>query len=128
MSTDGQRTARAPARRRARPLLLGPGHVMPPADLGPEGLALWHRLAPQIARFGLLHGEGAGLLAEYCRLSVTWRGVHEAALREGEALQSPRARGGNAKLKELLRLNRRLLALGDRLGMSPLARARLGVR
>ncbi|MGE3755933.1 MAG: hypothetical protein AB7I45_17440 [Planctomycetota bacterium] len=45
--------------------------------------------------------------------------------REGDEIESPRRM---RRLKELLRINHRLLDLGDRLGMSRLARARMGLR
>jgi len=101
---------------------------VPPADLGPEALKHWRDLAPDLARFGLLHGKGAGRLAEYCRLTVQWHEAHARVRAAGVAAQSERSMGGTAALKELLRLNHRLLDLGDRLGMSPLARARMGLR
>ncbi len=108
-----------------RGLIPGPGHILPPADLVPEALEMWQELAPEVARLGLIHGEGAGLLAEYCRLSVEWREIHVRTQGEAEGMESPRRMRG---LKELLRLNRKLLRLGDRLGMSPMARARLGLQ
>jgi phage terminase small subunit len=101
---------------------------VPPADHGPEALKHWQDLAPELARFGLLRGKGAGFLAEYCRLSVQLREAHARVCAENVAAQSERSMGGTAALKELLRINHRLLDLGDRLGMSPLARARMGLR
>jgi P27 family predicted phage terminase small subunit len=125
MSGRGRSRRGTPGRGRARGLIPGPGHIVPPADLGPEALEIWEELAPEVARFGLIHGEGAGLLAEYCRLSVQWQEVHARMRGEGAWTESPR---GLRALKDLLRINHRLLDLGDRLGMSPLARARMGLR
>lgn len=106
-------------------LIPGPGYIVPPADLGPEALETWQELAPEVTRLGLIHGEGAALLAEYCRLSVEWDGICALMRREGDGIESPRRM---RRIDELLRLNHRLLDLGDRLGMSPLARARMGLR
>jgi len=112
---------------RSRGLLLGPGHIAPPADLTPEALTIWRELAPEVARLGLIHGAGAGLLAEYCLLSVEWHDLHASLESEGLVIDTPRGMKGNPKWNDLLRLQRRLLRLGDRLGMSPLARARMGL-
>ncbi|MFM8387608.1 MAG: P27 family phage terminase small subunit [Planctomycetia bacterium] len=98
---------------------------MPPADLGPAALEHWHDLAPDLARLGLLHGEGAGLLAEHCQITVQWRDILTRMRREGEGIESPRRMRA---LRELLRCERRLLRLEDRLGMSPLARACMGLQ
>jgi phage terminase small subunit len=63
---------------------------VPPAELGPEALEHWHDLAPDLARLGLLHGEGAGLLAEYCRLTVQWHEIHVRMRDEDAGIESPR--------------------------------------
>lgn len=125
MSGRGRSRRRTPSGSKARDLLPGPGHIQVPADLSPEALEHWHDLAPHLARLGLLHGEGAGLLAEYCRLTVQWHDIHARMRREGEGFESPRRM---LALKELLRREGRLLRLEDRLGMSPLARARMGLQ
>lgn len=125
MSGPGRSRRGASGRWRARGLIPGPGHIQVPADLSPEALEHWHDLAPDLARLCLLHGEGAGLLAEYCRLTVQWHEIHARMHREGEGIESPRRMRA---LKELLRLDGRLLRLGDRLGTSPLARARMGLQ
>lgn len=128
MSGRGQSGRGTGGRGGARGVIPGPGYIVPPADLTAEALEHWHDLAPDLARLGLLHGRGAEFLAEYCRLSVRWHEVHVRVKAEGAAMASERAMGGNPALKELLRLNHRLLDLGDRLGMSPMARARMGLR
>lgn len=112
---------------RRRAVLPGPGHVVPPADLGPEALAVWRRLAPAVARLGLIHGDGAALLAEYCRLFARCDEVQARARRVGFVVETPVGMKVNPKYRDLLRLDRRLLRLGSRLGMTPLARTRLGL-
>lgn len=106
-------------------VIRGPGYIVPPADLGPEALEMWGELAPEVARLGLIHGEGAGLLAEYCRLSVESDGICALMRREGDGIESPRRM---KRVKELLRLDSRLLRLARRLGLTPMARARLGLQ
>lgn len=105
-----------------------PAGGRPPTDLSPEALEHWYDLAPDLARLGPLHGEGAGLLVENCRLTVQGQRVHDPVRAEGAAMASHRGMGESPGLKELLRINHRLLDLGDRLGMSPLARARIGLQ
>lgn len=128
MSGPGRSRRGASGRRRARGLIPGPGHIQVPTDLSTEALKHWHEIAADLARLGLLHGEGARLLAEYCRLTVRWQAVYDRLRAEGVAMVSQRGRGGSPRLKELLRTSHRLLDLEDRLGMSPLARARMGLR
>lgn len=125
MNRRGRARRGTSARGRARGLLRGPGHILPPADLSPEALEHWHDLAPDLARLGLLHGEGAGLLAEHCQITVQWRDILTRMRREGEGIESPRRMRA---LRELLHCERRLLRLEDRLGMSPMARARSGLQ
>lgn len=124
MSGRGRARRGTSGQRRVRGLLPGPGHIEPSADLGPEALEHWHDLAPDLARLGLLHGEGAGLLSEYCRLTVQWHDIHASMRREREGFESPRRMRW---LTELLRREDRLLRLEDRLGRSPLPRVRMGL-
>lgn len=128
MSGRGRSRRRTPSKGTARGLLPGPGHIVPPADLSPEALEHWHDLAPHLARLGVLHGEGARLLAEHCRLTVQWQEAYDRLRAEGVATVSQRGMGGSPRLKELLRISHRLLDLEDRLGMSPMARARMGLQ
>lgn len=125
MSGRRRSRRRTPNRGRSRGVIPGPGYIVPPPDPGPEALKVWDELAPEVARLGLIHGEGAAFLAEYCRLSVEWDEISALMHREGDGIESPRRM---RRIDELLRLNHRLLDLGDRLGMSPLARARMGLR
>lgn len=128
MTGRGRSRRRTPSRSDAAGLLPGPGQIVPPADLSPEALEPWHELAPHLARLGVLHGNGAGLLAEHCRLAVQWQDLCDRVRAEGVAMVSQRGMGGSPRLKELLRISHRLLDLEDRLGMSPMARVRMGLQ
>jgi len=89
---------------------------------------MWQQLAPEVARLGLIHGEGAGLLVEYCRLSVEWHEILVNVRGEEAVIETPRGLRRNPRWRDHLRIERRLLRLGDQLGMSPLVRARMGLR
>lgn len=60
MSGRGRSRRRTSRRGSARGVIPGPGYIVPPADLVPEALKIWQELAPDLARYGLLHGKGAG--------------------------------------------------------------------
>ncbi len=99
-----------------------------PQWLNEEAQAHWHRLADELARLGLLSILDGDVLALYCQSWAEYRWATEVLQREGRVfftrsgylVQHPLCSIQRAALKSLT-------TLGEKLGLTPEARARLSV-
>lgn len=85
------------------------GGVAPPAWLKKDGLKIWNRLAPNVARLKLLTPVDAESFARYCRNLARWLKMQDVLDKEGETYESESAHG---KLKRA----HPAFLIGDRLG------------
>lgn len=85
------------------------GGVAPPAWLKGEGLRVWARLAPNVARLKLLTPVDAESFARYCRNLARWLKMQDVLDKEGETYESESAHGK-------LRRAHPAFLIGDRLG------------
>lgn len=85
------------------------GGVAPPDWLKGGGLAVWNRLAPNVARLKLLTPVDAESFARYCRNLARWLKMQDVLDKEGETYESESAHG---KLKRA----HPAFLIGDRLG------------
>lgn len=85
------------------------GGAKPPAWLKGEGLKVWKRLAPNVARLKLLTPVDAESFARYCRNLARWLKMQDVLDKEGETYESESAHG---KLKRA----HPAFLIGDRLG------------
>lgn len=79
-------------RTKAQPPESGPqfdaATVQPPKHLGKLAATLWRKLAPQLARNGLLQAVDEEALAVYCETWQQYREVAEELAREGRTIES----------------------------------------
>lgn len=114
-----------------------PRDVMPvaPDELDPLARAEWQHVAPELQRMGLLSEIDRGLVGAYCAAISTWRTACAALIKAAEA--DPDGGGlvvrtPNGFLQPNVWLGIRnksaseALRLAAELGMSPVARTRLG--
>jgi len=122
-----------PGKRRAAPdaaaALAAAGGVAPPEWLKGEGLKVWTRLAPNVARLKLLTPVDAESFARYCRNLARWLRMQDVLDREGETYESESQHG---KLKRAHpafligdRLARLLEAQEAVFGLNPAERQRI---
>jgi len=107
------------------PLL--PGNIEPPADLTGYGVEVWRNLAPKLRDLGLLTELDVGLLRDYCRLGAEQRLLEDVLDAEGRTIASPQGLRARPEVAILAQVRAQKLRLSDLLGLSPRARASLGV-
>ena len=97
-----------------------------PAHLGPEAKREWRRLAPQLARLGLLCKIDRAALALFCQAWERWVEAEEALKRYGVMVKSPN--GFPMQSPYLAVANKameQMRALLAEFGMSPSSRTRV---
>lgn len=98
-----------------------------PAELTKEGRAVWSKLRPNLAEMKLLRATDEPLFARYCdALAEFWKATRKLR-RRGAVYDAPMTNGGTMRRLDPLfhvqeRLQKRLEAMEDRLGLSPRAR------
>lgn len=99
-----------------------------PSWLSREAKAEWRRVAPELARLGLLTELDRALLASYCQTFAVWRECDRIVAAHGRTYLSPsgqvrqRPEVGIAQAEQAL-----LRQLAAELGLTPSARARMGI-
>jgi P27 family predicted phage terminase small subunit len=97
-----------------------------PGHLGPEAKREWRRLAPQLARLGLLSKINREALALFCQAWARWVEAEEALKRYGVMVKSPN--GFPMQSPYLAVANKameQMRALLAEFGMSPSSRTRV---
>lgn len=109
-----------------QPAKVGPE---PPQDLTGEALAEWNRLAPELARLGLLTVVDRPFLVVLCEAWATYRLAREILARDGLLVQS--VRDGSLVKNPAAQIARDqadlMMRYGSRFGLSPSDRVRLAV-
>ena len=131
---------RSSRRRRADMVAPGSSAVSsgePPAWLLKDGLKIWERLAPTLRVAKLLTAADGETFGRYCRNFARWLKMQKTLDEEGECYEVPTygaegVEGGKLKRAHPAflisdRLERQLLALEDRFGLSPAERQRIFV-
>lgn len=101
----------------------------PPPDLTGEALAEWNRLAPELARLGLLTVIDRPFLVVLCEAWATYRLARDILARDGVLVKS--ARDGSWTKNPAAQIARDqadlMMRYGSRFGLSPSDRVRLAV-
>jgi len=99
----------------------------PPARLSAAARGVWAELADNLERSGILDWADRSALAEYCELAAQRDAIRRQVDLEGGVIVANQR--GPSRVHPLMREYHRLFLrcsrLEDRLGMNPLARARL---
>lgn len=105
------------------------GGVSPPAWLKKDALAVWARLAPNVARLKLLTPVDAESFARYCRNLARWLKMQDVLDNEGETYESVSAHGTLKRAHPAFligdRLARLLEAQESVFGLNPAERQRI---
>lgn len=131
------REAKAPVRSRRSPGQavdgapeVEEGGLRAPAWLKGEGLAIWNRRGPILREQRLLSAVDEPAFARYCRNFAKWLDLRAKLDRAGYTYNAKTTGGGTLRRADPSflvadRLERQLLALEDRFGMSPSERQRI---
>lgn len=122
-----------PGKRRMAPdaaaTLAATGGVAPPEWLKGEGLKVWGRLAPNVARLKLLTPVDAESFARYCRNLARWLKMQEVLDREGETYESESQHGKLKRAHPAFLIGDRLARLLESqeavFGLNPAERQRI---
>lgn len=105
------------------------GGVAPPAWLKADALAVWTRLAPNVARLKLLTPVDAESFARYCRNLARWLKMQDVLDREGETYESESAHGKLKRAHPAFLIGDRLARLLESqeavFGLNPAERQRI---
>lgn len=105
------------------------GGVAPPAWLKGEGLKVWKRLAPNVARLKLLTPVDAESFARYCRNLARWLRMQDVLDKEGETYESESAHGKLKRAHPAFLIGDRLARLLESqeavFGLNPAERQRI---
>ena len=116
--------------RTARNELVAPPGAPPTPNFPPKvrkvGAAKWAELVPLLLERGTLSKEDGVALEQFCRFWAQWLTYQGAAEREPmiESMYGPKV---NPAAELALKLEQRLTALGDRLGLTASARSKVSV-
>ena len=126
------RGSRLAAERTAEPLPPG-DRPTPPEHLNPDELTAWHAAAHRLYTIGLLHNTDATAIERYARMVVRWRKAAEFLDKYGETYPL-KDNAGNVRCFQPFpevaiysNLNTALLRLEQEFGLTPAARARIGI-
>ena len=102
-----------------------PAALDPPAQLGKAAQAEWRRLAPMLARLGVLTESDTDALAAYCEAFVTWRTSTRHLRRHGlvRATKYGLSISPHVKIANAAQAQMRVLLV--EFGMTPSARSRI---
>jgi P27 family predicted phage terminase small subunit len=106
------------------------GRLKAPAWLKGEALQIWEKRGPILRDMRLLGPADEPAFARYCRNFAKWLQIRAALDRRGYTYDAPMTGGGKMRRIDPAfgvadRLERQLLALEDRFGMSPSERQRI---
>ena len=105
------------------------GGVAPPVWLKGEGLKVWNRLAPNVARLKLLTPVDAESFARYCRNLSRWLKMQDVLDKEGETYESESAHGKLKRAHPAFLIGDRLARLLESqeavFGLNPAERQRI---
>lgn len=105
------------------------GGVSPPMWLKGDGLKVWNRLAPNVARLKLLTPVDAESFARYCRNLSRWLKMQDVLDKEGETYESESAHGKLKRAHPAFLIGDRLARLLETqeavFGLNPAERQRI---
>jgi len=106
------------------------GRLKAPAWLKGEALAIWEKRGPILRELRLLQASDELAFARYCRNFAKWLQLREQLDKRGYTYLATTTGGGKLRRADPAflvadRLERQLLALEDRFGMSPSERQRI---
>ena len=105
------------------------GGVAPPVWLKGDGLKVWARLAPNVARLKLLTPVDAESFARYCRNLSRWLKMQDVLDKEGETYESESAHGKLKRAHPAFLIGDRLARLLESqeavFGLNPAERQRI---
>lgn len=100
-----------------------------PKYLSKEGAAIWRELVPQLDRVRFVKSTDRGLLARYCDLVADYWKATRRIRRAGHSYESNSNHGKlrriNPDFQVQMRLQRELMNMEDRIGLSPQARQKI---
>lgn len=105
------------------------GGVAPPVWLKRDGLKVWNRLAPNVARLKLLTPVDAESFARYCRNLARWLKMQDVLDKEGAVYESESAHGKLKRAHPAFLIGDRLARLLEQqeavFGLNPAERQRI---
>lgn len=102
-----------------------PVDVMPPADISPEALAWWHKLAPNVIERGHLHAGNVHTFAEYCDAKARLAEVEKLIGKNIEVAGDRGQRVKNPHFTTMKMYRDACIKYATLFGMTPLALASL---
>jgi P27 family predicted phage terminase small subunit len=101
----------------------------PPDELTRHATALWGRLVPRLVELEMVEDIDATALAVLCECYATWNEARQALADEGPTYEAPESklRKRNPAAAVASQAGKDLLALLTQFGLTPAARARLGI-
>lgn len=112
-------------------VVLPPALVLPPpSSLSAKASAVWRRVMPQLTGAGVLSDVDTSVLEQFCTSWVHWQAAVADVEANGLTMEQVTREGmprkvANPAVSIEIALSVELRQLGDRLGLSPSARARL---
>jgi P27 family predicted phage terminase small subunit len=106
-----------------------PNDVVPPVWLKGKALDVWNRIGPRLVKMRLLSPIDAEPFARYCRNFARWEKMQTELDERGETYESESQHGKLRRIDPSFmiadRLERSLMAIEDRFGLSPSERQRV---